>query len=59
VLRNLRIIQEIGVEKWLEDQDKRWRCKSCGDKFSWYDRKCVQCGSELYNCEDEEKELKE
>jgi len=43
---NLLFIKTFGVEKWLEEQDKKWRCPSCGKPVSEED-KCFQCGFEL------------
>ena len=57
VLKNLELIYKNGVDTWLTDQKQRWSCSTCGTKFSWYDRVCKKCGSKLYNCEDEEKDL--
>ena len=44
VLKNMQIIQEEDLVKWLETQDKRWRCKNCGTSHSWYHETCPQCG---------------
>jgi len=43
VLKNMQMIQEEGLKKWLEMQDKRWRCKNCGAAHSWYHKTCPQC----------------
>lgn len=57
VLKNLDIIHDKGIDKWLEEQNSRWSCPNCGTKFSWYDKVCQNCGEKLYSCEDEEKDL--
>ncbi len=44
VLKNMEIIQETGLSKWLEIQEKRWRCQNCGMAHSWYHETCPQCG---------------
>jgi len=44
---NLLFIKSEGVEKWLERQDKRWRCHSCGKPIS-EEEKCYQCGTQIY-----------
>jgi predicted RNA-binding Zn-ribbon protein involved in translation (DUF1610 family) len=59
VLKNLKTIQQQGVQKWLAEQKKRWSCSNCGERFCWYDKTCKKCGSKLYNCQDEEKDLKD
>jgi hypothetical protein len=46
---NLERIEEAGVETWLTEQDKRWRCSNCGGKFHFDQATCIQCGKEVYN----------
>jgi hypothetical protein len=58
VVRNLNTIKVKGKKAWLRMQDRRWRCKKCGTRFSWYSEQCTKCGSPVYNCMLEEKELK-
>jgi hypothetical protein len=58
VLKNLRTIQQQGVQKWLDEQKKRWSCPACDERFCWYDKTCNKCGNKLNNCKDEEKDLK-
>ena len=43
---NLISIKTVGVEKWLEEQDKKWRCPSCGKPIT-EEEKCYQCGAKL------------
>ena len=57
IFKNLERIKEIGIEPWFSEQEKRWKCTSCGGRFSWYDEKCEGCGAKLYNCKAEEKDL--
>jgi len=58
VLKNLNTIKVKGKKAWLRREDRRWRCKKCRMRFSWYSKKCTKCGSLVYNCILEEKELK-
>ncbi len=44
VMNNMRRIQVVGVDNWLVEQDKRWRCTNCDTSYSWYDQVCRQCG---------------
>jgi len=44
VLKNMEMIRDEGLSNWLEMQDKRWRCKTCGAAHSWYHETCPQCG---------------
>ncbi len=34
-------------EKYLEEQDKHWRCDSCGEPYSWYEENCHYCDKSL------------
>ncbi|UCC19244.1 MAG: DUF3795 domain-containing protein [Promethearchaeota archaeon] len=54
----LKTIEKIGVEPWLNQQEKRWLCSNCGSPFSWYEENCFQCGTELFNSIKEERKLK-
>ena len=56
--QSLKTIKEIGIKKWLQQQEERWLCSNCGSSFSWYEQKCVECGKKLFNSIKEEKKLK-
>jgi rubredoxin len=43
-VENLRRVQEVGFDTWLEEQDARWRCPECGGKVTFYHYKCIECG---------------
>lgn len=45
VLENLRHMQETGAEKWIVEQEERWRCPGCGVQVDWYARTCYSCGA--------------
>jgi hypothetical protein len=51
-LPNLKKIREMGVQKWVEKEEERWRCQKCGFPMSWYDAECARCeeprSGELY-----------
>ena len=34
-------------ERYLVEQDQRWRCPSCGGPYSWYEETCHHCGKNL------------
>ncbi len=57
VLKNLEAIREGGADTWLAAQSDRWKCPSCGARFTWYDKKCDECSAELYDCRAEERDL--
>lgn len=58
-LHNLGVMRKSGVEAWVAEQKTRWSCPQCGERFSWYDERCGQCGSALRNCRDDEREIRE
>ncbi len=37
---NLEFIRRYGVDKWLFEQEKIWRCGSCGERLTWYHPVC-------------------
>jgi hypothetical protein len=49
VLKNMEMIRSDGLAKWLEGQEKRWRCANCGAPHSWWDGNCPQCGQVVAN----------
>jgi len=53
VIINQKVLAERGPEQWLEDQKIRWSCTVCGETFSWYQKTCSKCGSEVFDCEKE------
>ena len=40
---NLEAIKRSGVKKFLQDQEKKFRCKNCGGIICVHDRKCYGC----------------
>ena len=52
VLKNMELIQCVGLSNWLKSQDNRWRCKNCGMSHSWFDEICPQCGLPVHSCRD-------
>lgn len=53
VLKNLNDIEENGIENWLGNQEKRWKCKVCETSFSWYTTQCKSCGSKVKDVKNE------
>lgn len=45
VLENLRQIKEMGIIKWTQNEQDRWRCPQCRGRLSWYDKACTKCGT--------------
>lgn len=46
MLENLQHIKEKGIESFLEEEKKRWKCSACGSILSVHREACVYCGSE-------------
>jgi len=47
VLNNIRRQRVIGIDAWIEEQEKRWRCPHCGCEVEWYASQCPDCGTTL------------
>jgi hypothetical protein len=49
VKRNLQMIKEGKIEEWLLEQDKKWRCPSCGNPVAVSSdfRNCHWCRNKL------------
>ena len=47
VLKNIERQREVGVDSWLAEQAKRWRCPGCSAETDWYANKCHSCGADL------------
>lgn len=52
---NPKRIRKEGLAKWLSEENKRWKCTKCGNQFSWYEERCVNCGTKLFNVVEEAK----
>jgi hypothetical protein len=44
VSNNMESIRQNGLPKWLEAQEQRWRCQTCGASHSWWVETCPKCG---------------
>jgi hypothetical protein len=42
-IENLRCIQQQGMNHFLDDQKKKWRCPTCGDLRSCHNGLCFHC----------------
>jgi hypothetical protein len=45
--KNMGAIRQDGLSTWLEAQERRWRCASCGAVHSWWDETCPRCGQSV------------
>jgi hypothetical protein len=44
---NMERIRTGDTELWLQEEDLRWRCGSCGEPISCHMEECNQCGESL------------
>lgn len=44
---NLETIKKKGVQQWLAEQEKRWKCPDCQTSIAWYSGSCRACGKNL------------
>lgn len=49
VLNNIERQKEIGINKWIEEQNERWSCSNCGCPVDWYTNECPECNTPLLN----------
>lgn len=43
-MENMAYIRQHGMEKFLESEEKKWRCPQCGSQLSMHKWLCLQCG---------------
>jgi len=44
MIDNLRTIETIGIEKFLQQEKRRWKCAGCGNLVSVHRPGCLRCG---------------
>ncbi len=48
IVENLREIQKIGLDRWLEQEEEKWSCPKCDTKLHWFSFCiCPKCGESL------------
>jgi hypothetical protein len=47
MMDNLSFIRENGLEAFLQNERKRWKCRECGHLVSVHRDHCVNCGKEI------------
>ena len=43
MIKNLRSIQANGIERFLEDEQERWKCPNCGGTMCVHNKTCYTC----------------
>ena len=46
MIENLRFIKEHGMQSFLAEQAKQWKCPNCGELVSCHNGVCFNCGLE-------------
>ena len=44
MLENLDFIKKHGIEKFLEREEKKWKCPKCGGIVTCHGGMCLDCG---------------
>ena len=47
MLENLAYIQKKGVQAFVENEQVRWKCKSCGKLICVHREYCLECGQQI------------
>ncbi|MHB1050148.1 MAG: DUF3795 domain-containing protein [Bacteroidota bacterium] len=47
MIDNLRTIEKIGIEKFVRQQVRRWKCSRCGELVSVHRPACLRCGKTM------------
>jgi len=46
-IQNLKRLQKVGFEQWIQEKEKLYRCPECGGEICVHDAKCYDCGNKL------------
>jgi uncharacterized OB-fold protein len=47
MVENLAYIKNQGLEKFLKNEEERWKCKVCGSGLSVHRDFCLRCKAEV------------
>lgn len=47
LIANLKRMKEIGIESWVQEQEKLYQCPECGGEISMHDKECFDCGKKI------------
>ena len=46
-IENLENIKNLGLKKFLENENKRWSCSNCGGTICVHEGSCISCGQKI------------
>jgi hypothetical protein len=46
MIENLQFIRKHGIEKFVEDQERLWKCTKCGEMICCHNGLCFNCDLE-------------
>ena len=46
-IKNLKRLQEVGFEQWIQEKEKLYQCLDCGGEICVHDAECFDCGNKL------------
>jgi hypothetical protein len=47
MIQNLACIKNNGLEKFLKNEEEKWKCKACGSDLSVHRDFCINCKTEI------------
>ena len=47
LIKNLKRLQKVGFEQWLQEKEKLYQCPDCGGEISVHDAECFDCGNKI------------
>jgi hypothetical protein len=47
VVQNMKRLEQVGLDEWRKEQEARYTCGACGNKFNWFESRCKQCESPI------------
>jgi hypothetical protein len=45
MIENLGNIERLGIEKFIESEQSRWKCSECGELLCVHRNSCLNCGT--------------
>lgn len=47
MIENLNFIKKYGMDKFLEKEEKKWKCPQCGDVICCHNGLCLNCNIDI------------